>query len=145
VTSEVQFNYARYPDTSKTPLYPDAQDIAVSKAAPGGPPFPASCSDTITITAYHTGATLAEVDAFYTTTLVPYGWKPVEGAGSIDSAKGLRYLSDHNVNAVRTKQGMVFTSERLDLSITAQEQVGASGLRGITLSLHTCMYDESGE
>lgn len=143
--SEVQFNYSRYPDASKTPLYPDAQDISVNKVAPGGPPFPASCSDTITTTTYRTGATPAEVDAFYQTTLVPYGWKRVEGAGSIDSAKGLRFLSDHNVNAVRTRQGVVFTSERLDLSISAHTDVATEGLTGITLSLHTCMYDESGE
>jgi hypothetical protein len=143
--SEVQFIYSRYPDANKTPLYPDAQDVTVNNAGQGGPPFPASCSDTVTNTTYHTTASLTEVEAYYKLTLAPYGWELTQGSGSIDSAKGLRFLSDHNVGVRGRGQNLLFTTKRLDLSITAQEQRGAGGLTAITLSLHTCMFDESGE
>ena len=69
----------------------------------------------------------------------------MEGVGSVDAVKGMRFLSDHNVNAMQKGQRVVFTSERMDLSISAQTEVATEGLTGITLSLHTCMFDESGE
>jgi hypothetical protein len=139
--SLVSFFYIRYPDADKIPLYPEAEAVEVS-TGPSGPPWPASCSDTVTTTTYLTSATPPELERFYEDMLPIHGWREQHNSGGLQSPGGMRLSGGYSVGSRREGTMLVKLIRIVDLTITAQAR--GDGRTRITHVVKTCYAESSG-